>query len=107
MDTLNLAGKIVLVVGSGISGIGAVRALVHAGADPILYDANAEQRQEDVAAKLPPGMQVRILLGVLPREVAEMVELVILSPGVPKAFAPEGLRYGERLNWRIASVRAG
>ena len=66
MDTLNLAGKIVLVVGSGISGIGAVRALVHAGADPILYDANAEQRQEDVAAKLPPGMQVRILLGVLP-----------------------------------------
>ncbi len=113
MDTLNLAGKIVLVVGSGISGIGAVRALVHAGADPILYDANAEQRQEDVAAKLPPGMQVRILLVVLPLEVAEMVELVILSPGVPtdtefvESFRTRGIKiWGEiELAYRIGKGR--
>ncbi len=83
MDTWDLEGKKVLVVGSGISGIGAVKALVHVGAVPILYDANENLRQEEVEAKLLPAIQVRILIGVLPREVAETVELVILSPGVP------------------------
>ena len=113
MDTWDLEGKKVLVVGSGISGIGAVKALVHVGAVPILYDANENLRQEEVEAKLLPAIQVRILIGVLPREVAETVELVILSPGVPTdtefvdSFRTRGIRiWGEgELAYRIGKGR--
>lgn len=113
MDTWDLEGKKVLVVGSGISGIGAVKALVHVGAVPILYDANENLQQEEVEAKLLPAIQIRILIGALPREVAETVELVILSPGVPtdtefvESFRTRGIRiWGEiELAYRIGRGR--
>lgn len=83
MDRTGLAGKKVLVVGSGISGTGAVKALCHVGADPILFDANEKLKKEEVEERLLPGSRARIVLGVLPEELARSVELVVLSPGVP------------------------
>ncbi len=80
---MNLQGKTVLVVGTGISGLGAVEALNHVGADPILFDENAKLRTEDVKAKLKPGLRAEIVIGRLPEDLKERVELVVLSPGVP------------------------
>lgn len=78
-----LQGRKVLVVGSGISGTGAVEALHHVGAEPILFDANDKLDQEEIRAKLPQNVQIRIVLGELPDEIAEEISLLVLSPGVP------------------------
>ena len=83
MDTTDLKNKKVLVVGSGISGIGAVQALYHVGAVPVLYDADEKLKEEEVRAKFASEVRVEIFLGTLPEEKAEAVELVVLSPGVP------------------------
>ena len=80
MDLLN---KNVLVVGAGISGIGAVESLSRAGADPVLYDENEKLVKEEVAAKLSDSCKKEVIIGSLPEEIKESVELVVLSPGVP------------------------
>ena len=80
---MNLKGKKVLVVGSGISGIGAVEALNYAKAEPILFDENEALKIEEMRAKLKPGLKAEIVIGSLPEELKQSVELVVLSPGVP------------------------
>ena len=99
---MELQGKKVLVVGSGISGIGAVEALCHAEALPVLFDGNDQLSLEDVRSKLKPGMEAEIVIGILPKETAESIELVVLSPGVPtdtefvEQFRERGIRiWGE------------
>lgn len=83
MDINNFHDKKVLVVGSGISGIGAVEALCHVGAHPVLFDANDTLDTESIRAKFAQGTDAKIVLGELPAEAAEAVSLVVLSPGVP------------------------
>lgn len=80
---MNLQGKKVLVVGSGLSGTGAVQALYHAGAMPILFDENEKLVLEEVRAKFAPGVQAEIVIGTLNEEKKAETELVVLSPGVP------------------------
>ena len=99
---MELQGKKVLVVGSGISGMGAVEDLCHAEALPVLFDANDQLSLEDVRSKLKPGMEAEIVIGILPKETAESIELVVLSPGVPtdtefvEQFRERGIRiWGE------------
>ena len=80
-----LRGKNVLVIGSGISGIGAVGLLSALEATPILFDGNEQAKPEDIMAKIPEEMENKPLIytGVLPDEIKRKVELVIPSPGVP------------------------
>ena len=99
---MDLQGKKVLVVGSGISGIGAVEALNRAGAEAILFDSNEKLTTQEVAAKLPEGVKAQIVIGTLPAEDEKRVELVVLSPGVPtdtefvEGFRNRGIRiWGE------------
>ena len=99
---MELQNKRVLVVGTGISGIGAVKALQHIGAKPVLYDANDKLQEADIRAKFETDAEVEIVLGNLPKEMEEQVELVILSPGVPtdtefvNAFRDRGIKiWGE------------
>jgi UDP-N-acetylmuramoylalanine--D-glutamate ligase len=80
---MDFVGKKVLVVGSGISGIAAVKLLSTEGADIILQDGNKSLTKETVLDKLPRSLEVEIVIGDLPKEVQAKVELVILSPGVP------------------------
>lgn len=83
MDIKDLQDKKVLVVGSGISGIGAVEALCHVGAVPILFDANDALDPESICAKFAQGTKAEVVLGELPAVIAEEISLVVLSPGVP------------------------
>ncbi|MDE6662256.1 MAG: UDP-N-acetylmuramoyl-L-alanine--D-glutamate ligase [Lachnospiraceae bacterium] len=80
---MDLVNKKVLIVGTGISGVGAAQALSSAGAHPILYDENENLVKEDVLAKLPESCKAEVIIGELPDEVKDEVELLILSPGVP------------------------
>lgn len=79
----DLQGKKVLVVGSGLSGTGAVEALWRVGACPVLFDANDQLDIESVKAKLVQGTEADVILGELPEEILETVSLAVFSPGVP------------------------
>lgn len=80
---MELTKKCVLVFGTGISGIGAAHLLLAEGAEVILYDGNTEKDQEALLAGFPAGSAVRIVLGDLPEEEMERLDLVVMSPGVP------------------------
>lgn len=78
-----LKGQTCLVVGSGISGIGAVSLLEHFEAEIILYDSNDKITVDELKGKLPAGSKVTCIAGELPGEVEERIEVAVLSPGVP------------------------
>lgn len=80
---MEAAGKKVLVFGSGISGIGAVRLLEEQKAEIILYDGNEKLDKENIKKQLGTCRGVEIITGVFPEEILESLDLVILSPGVP------------------------
>lgn len=94
---MDLQGKKVLVFGSGKSGIGAAELLIKVGAEPIIYDGNAELDKDAVVHKLPECDSLEIYAGELPAEVQKSLDLVVLSPGVPtdipivKSFYEQGL----------------
>lgn len=80
---MEVSGKKVLVFGSGISGIGAVKLLEEQGAEVIIYDGNEKLDEREVAKKLESGSKARIVIGAFPEEMIGDLELVIISPGVP------------------------
>lgn len=80
---MDLTGKRVLVVGSGISGIAATELLKKKGCEVVLYDGNASLDIEALKEKAPVFRDVSIILGDLPEEQMERIDLAVLSPGVP------------------------
>lgn len=78
-----LEGKKCLIIGSGISGVGAAKLLSNYDADMILYDSSEKLSAEDLEEKLPEGVKAKCIAGELPEEVEKTIEAVILSPGVP------------------------
>ena len=80
---MDLTGKTVLVVGSGISGVAATELLKKKGIATILFDGNEELDVEELRKKHPVFVDEEILLGEIPGEQMERIDLVVLSPGVP------------------------
>ncbi len=78
-----VAGKKVLVFGTGISGIGAVKLLEDHGAQIVLFDGNANADVVKIRERLHEGSKAEIILGTLPEEVMKELDLAVLSPGVP------------------------
>ena len=76
-------GQKCLVIGSGISGIGAVSLLEHFGAEVVLYDSNEKLTVSDLQAKLPEKSRAVCYAKELPTEVENAVQVAVLSPGVP------------------------
>ncbi len=79
---MDLKDKKVMVVGTGISGIGAIDLLNKVGADCIIYDGNDKLSTEDVSKKLGSN-KAQIIIGELPDNITKVVELLVISPGVP------------------------
>ena len=80
---MELKDKTFLVVGTGISGISAVKLLAKKGAKIILFDSNSELEYDDIRRKLPEGLEFGLILGELPGEVMNRIDIAVLSPGVP------------------------
>ncbi len=83
MQRNDLAEKKVLVFGTGISGIGAVKLLEKVQAEVILYDGNEKLCKKEIEKKLPADSKCEIVLGTLSKELLESLDLVVMSPGVP------------------------
>lgn len=78
-----ITDKQILIIGAGISGIGAARLLEEAGAAPVLYDGNENLQEDKIREGLGADSRTRIVLGPIPAELKEKTELLVLSPGVP------------------------
>lgn len=79
----DFTGEKVIVAGTGISGIGAVKMLAKCNANITLYDGNEKLNEEDIRAKIPDVKNVDIILGELEDSVIEENDLMIISPGIP------------------------
>ncbi len=92
--------KKILIVGAGISGVGAAKLLLDAGSRPVLYDGNSGLSKETVRSGFGDSNGLRIVFGELPDEVKKETEVVILSPGVPVDLPLVGeLRKNGALIW--------
>lgn len=80
---MDLQQKKIVVVGCGISGIGAAKLLRAVGACPILYDENEKNSVQSVKEKLGDASAIEVVIGALPQEILEQAEGLVLSPGVP------------------------
>ena len=80
---MEFKNKDVLVIGMGISGVGAAALLCDAGAWVMLFDSNEKLTMEEAEKKLTEGVKADIYIGTLPDEAAKKAELVVVSPGVP------------------------
>mgnify|MGYP000832728847 FL=1 len=94
---MDLKGKKVLVFGAGKSGIGAADLLGSAGAQPVIYDGNADLDKEAVLHKTNGKYTPEIWAGDFPERALDSLDLIVLSPGVPtdlplvKSFYEKGL----------------
>ncbi|WP_026508899.1 UDP-N-acetylmuramoyl-L-alanine--D-glutamate ligase [Butyrivibrio sp. MC2013] len=81
---MELKGKKVLVIGSGLSGIGSAHLLCESGALPVILDENEKVTVEAVKSKLDPDDRdkVEIIIGQLPNEIKKEIVLVVPSPAV-------------------------
>lgn len=89
----DLQNKTVMVVGTGISGLGAVSLLNQVHAKVILFDGNETLKREEIEKKLE-GSKAEIILGTVSDDVLKQLDLMVISPGVP-IDSPLVLRAGE------------
>ncbi len=85
MEKLNLSGKRVLVIGSGLSGIGSAHLLNLVGAKPVILDENDKIKKEDIISKLSKedADKTEIIVGKFTQQQADDIDLVVPSPAVP------------------------
>ena len=68
---MDLKNKKVLVIGTGISGMGAAKLLCSEGAIPIFYDENEKIKPEEVQGKMPEGVSGEVIIGSLPESIKD------------------------------------
>jgi UDP-N-acetylmuramoylalanine--D-glutamate ligase len=93
----DLKGKRVLVIGSGLSGIGSVSLLNKVGANPVILEENTKVTEDDIRAKLHEADRdiTQIIIGEISDEVLDSIYLTVPSPAVP-LDAPTVMRIKER-----------
>ena len=92
-------GRKCLVVGSGVSGQGAVSLLGRMGAEIVLFDGGHRIALEELEGRVPSGVRARCFVGQLPEEVLGQIDVAVLSPGVPvdSPLVTELVRRGVRV----------
>lgn len=79
---MDLTDKKVVVVGTGVSGMGAVKLLSETSADITLYDGNDKADRDEILKKIPDDCDLRLIIGEMPDEVVKETDLLVISPGV-------------------------
>ena len=97
MKASEKSGKKVLVIGTGLSGVGSVRLLHQVGAVPVMLEENTKVTKEDIVKKLneEDRENTEIIIGEISDEVLDELVLVVPSPAVP-LDAPTVLRIKEK-----------
>lgn len=79
---VELKDKCCMVIGTGISGIGAATLLYEKGAKVTIYDANTKTNIEKVQEKLGE-IKADIIIGAFDYDTILSYDLLVISPGVP------------------------
>lgn len=79
---MDLQGKNVLIVGTGLSGISAAKLVTKLQGNAILYDENDKVKKDEIQTRLGT-CKVEILTGEFKEDKMIMLDLAVLSPGVP------------------------
>lgn len=80
---MNLQNKQFLVVGMGKSGIAAAELLVMHQMKVIIFDENPDLNPKDVWKQSQKLGMVPVVVGKLPEEIKNQIDICIMSPGVP------------------------
>lgn len=80
---MKFTNKKVLVVGTGKSGVAAVRLLNKSGAEVIVLEGNTSFSTEKIISRFPKDAEFDLIIGELPEQKMNNIDFVILSPGVP------------------------
>ena len=85
MNANDIRGNKVLVIGTGISGIGSAKLLGKVGAKTVIFDENKNIYEREIRTKLEgyKGDEPEIIIGELPDEKIKELVLVVPSPAVP------------------------
>lgn len=78
---MDFTGKRVLVVGTGVSGIAAIRLLAAKGAKPVVLEGNEKADREQVVSRIPEGIGYDLIIGNLPEEVMDTLDPCCVKPG--------------------------
>ncbi|RKM62993.1 UDP-N-acetylmuramoyl-L-alanine--D-glutamate ligase [Butyrivibrio sp. XB500-5] len=97
MKTSDIIDKKVLVIGSGLSGVGSVNLLNKVGAKPVVLEENKSLSEEDIRLKLheEDRDKTEIIVGEISDAVLDELVLVVPSPAVP-LDSPTVLRIKEK-----------
>jgi len=79
---MKLAGKRVLVVGSGISGVAAIELLKKEQIEVVLFDGNKNLDIEVLKQKAPVFADVEIILGELDEAVMDFPDAIVARAGI-------------------------
>ncbi|RKM61072.1 UDP-N-acetylmuramoyl-L-alanine--D-glutamate ligase [Butyrivibrio sp. CB08] len=95
--TADLKGKRVLVIGSGLSGVGSVKLLDQIGALPVMLEENTKVTENDIKNKLyeEDRDKTEIIIGEITDDTLDTISLVVPSPAVP-LDSPTVLRIKEK-----------
>ena len=72
---MDFTGKRVLVVGTGVSGVAAIRLLAAKGAKPVVLEGNEKADREQICATIPDSIRYDLIIGNLPEEVMDTLDL--------------------------------
>lgn len=79
---MNLAGKKVVVAGTGKSGIAAAKLLLQIGASVVLFDENEQVKEEQVMGQFPSDSMITLVVGKMTKELAQSAACMVISPGI-------------------------
>lgn len=80
---MNFSEKKILIVGSGISGMGALKLLSTVKAHCVVFDGNEKLTKEEVIAKFPEGCHAEVCIGNISESLLQSLDMAVISPGVP------------------------
>lgn len=80
---MDFTNKKIMIVGAGKSGIAAANLLSGKGADVCLFDSKKTDAEE-IRKTLSPSYDGRIACENIPEDCLEKLDILVLSPGVPK-----------------------
>lgn len=96
---MEIRGRKALVLGAGRSGVASAAFLAKRGAVVALHDKKPLESWTDEARSLKTSKGVGLIDGDLPSWLLDQIDLVVISPGVPKSVVPA--RYVDRKDGEV------